>query len=129
MVRLTGSLLHREDLFIQNNLVHFFLTVAVSFSAGCLLLLIRSGICSPQKKPVPRVAAEIDTENLRHNVRELQSLLPEQCKIMAVVKADAYGHGAPAVAAVRTRREFLTLPLQRSRKELRFEAAELRDKF
>lgn len=99
-VRLTGSLLHREDLFIQNNLVHFFLTVAVSFSAGCLLLLIRSGICSPQKKPVPRVAAEIDTENLRHNVRELQSLLPEQCKIMAVVKADAYGHGAPAVAAV-----------------------------
>ena len=72
----------------------------MSFSAGCLLLLIRSGICSPQKKPVPRVAAEIDTENLRHNVRELQSLLPEQCKIMAVVKADAYGHGAPAVAAV-----------------------------
>lgn len=99
-VRLTGSLLHREDLFIQNNLVHFFLTVAVSFSAGWFLLQIRKNVHSPQKKPTPRVAAEIDTENLRHNVRELQSLLPERCKIMAVVKADAYGHGAPAVAAV-----------------------------
>ena len=99
-VRLTGSLLHREDLFIQNNLVHFFLTVAVSFSAGWFLLQIRKNVHSPQKKPCPRVVAEIDTENLRHNVKELQSLLPEQCKIMAVVKADAYGHGAPAVAAI-----------------------------
>ncbi|HEX2700228.1 MAG TPA: alanine racemase [Acidimicrobiales bacterium] len=42
--------------------------------------------------------AEIDLDAVRHNVR----ILVERCapaSVCAVVKADAYGHGAPAVAA------------------------------
>ena len=42
---------------------------------------------------------ELDREALAHNIRRYQSLLPAGCRIMGVVKADAYGHGARAVAA------------------------------
>ncbi len=45
-----------------------------------------------------RAWIELDPEALEHNVRRYQSLLPAGCRIMGVVKADAYGHGAEAVA-------------------------------
>ena len=41
--------------------------------------------------------ARIDLDALMHNVRALRSLIGSR-KICAAVKADAYGHGAPAVA-------------------------------
>lgn len=45
-----------------------------------------------------RAWAQIDLEAIAHNARALQKCLPRGCRLMAVVKADAYGHGAPAVA-------------------------------
>ena len=45
-----------------------------------------------------RAWLEINLENLRWNVEQIKGLLPEDCKFMAVVKANAYGHGSPAVA-------------------------------
>ena len=45
-----------------------------------------------------RAWVEIDLSALKHNVRQLQSLLAPDIKIMAVVKADAYGHGAIDIA-------------------------------
>jgi alanine racemase len=45
-----------------------------------------------------RAWVEIDRSALRHNVRQIQALLAPATKIMAVVKADAYGHGAIEVA-------------------------------
>ncbi len=45
--------------------------------------------------------AEIHLSNLRHNVQALRSLLKPDVQLMAVVKADAYGHGAlPCTRAV-----------------------------
>lgn len=41
---------------------------------------------------------EVDLEAIRHNVRTLRSLIPAGTAFMAVVKADAYGHGAVPVA-------------------------------
>lgn len=41
---------------------------------------------------------EVDTDAIRTNVRRLRALIPGDCKFMAVVKADGYGHGANAVA-------------------------------
>ena len=38
--------------------------------------------------------AEIDLSAFRNNLRALRSSLSPTVKIMAVVKADAYGHGA-----------------------------------
>lgn len=45
-----------------------------------------------------RTWAEISLGALRHNAAELRAALPESCRLLGVVKADAYGHGAPAVA-------------------------------
>ena len=40
-----------------------------------------------------RTWAEIDLDSIRHNFRELKKRLSGSCLTMAVVKADAYGHG------------------------------------
>jgi len=45
-----------------------------------------------------RTWAEIRPENLVHNMRVIRGLLPAGTKFLAVVKADAYGHGAAAVS-------------------------------
>ena len=45
-----------------------------------------------------RAWVEIDLTALAHNVRTLKAWLAPHTKLMAVVKADAYGHGAVAVA-------------------------------
>ena len=45
-----------------------------------------------------RAWAQIDLDAIAHNAQALQNCLPRGCRLMAVVKADAYGHGAPAVA-------------------------------
>jgi alanine racemase len=44
--------------------------------------------------------AEIDLKALAHNYHELRRLAAPSAEIMAVVKADGYGHGAPQVARV-----------------------------
>jgi alanine racemase len=45
-----------------------------------------------------RAWVEIDRSALAHNVRQIRSLLAPNIAMMAVVKADAYGHGAIDVA-------------------------------
>jgi alanine racemase len=40
----------------------------------------------------------IDHESLRWNFRQIRSLVGSQVKILSMVKANGYGHGAPAVA-------------------------------
>lgn len=45
-----------------------------------------------------RAWVEIDLQALAHNVRQVKSLLERQTELMAVVKADAYGHGAITIA-------------------------------
>ena len=45
-----------------------------------------------------RAWVEIDRSALAHNVRQIRSLLAPSTQIMAVVKADGYGHGAIEVA-------------------------------
>jgi len=45
-----------------------------------------------------RAWVEIDHTAIIHNVREMQKLLSPQTQLMAVIKADAYGHGAVSVA-------------------------------
>lgn len=42
--------------------------------------------------------AEISLPNIRHNYRAIRASLPEGCRFLGIVKADAYGHGALPVA-------------------------------
>ena len=45
-----------------------------------------------------RAWVEIDLPALQHNVQQLTRHIGPQTALMAVVKADAYGHGAIAIA-------------------------------
>ncbi|MBQ9085799.1 MAG: alanine racemase [Clostridia bacterium] len=47
-----------------------------------------------------RTWAEVDLNRIRHNYRAVREAVPEQTKICCVIKADAYGHGAVALAAL-----------------------------
>jgi serine/alanine racemase len=45
-----------------------------------------------------RAWAEIDLDALAHNLADIRSNIPNNCEVMAVVKANAYGHGDKKVA-------------------------------
>ena len=45
-----------------------------------------------------RAWLEINLDNLEHNVNQIKSIIPDKCKIMAIVKANAYGHGMIEIA-------------------------------
>lgn len=40
-----------------------------------------------------RVWAEINRDALKQNITEIKKILPKECQIIAIVKANAYGHG------------------------------------
>jgi len=65
--------------------------------------------------------AEISLGAVRHNVSEFRRVLPPNIKIMAVVKANAYGHGAVEVAgeAIRAGAEWLGVALMDEALQLR----------
>ncbi len=44
-----------------------------------------------------RAWIELNMENLVHNVRQFQNLLPDCCALMPAIKANAYGHGAEPI--------------------------------
>lgn len=50
--------------------------------------------------PLRATRAEIDLEAFAHNLRQVKGRLPGKVDILAVVKADAYGHGACELARV-----------------------------
>ena len=49
-------------------------------------------------KSKARAWLEIDLSKIAHNVKEIEKLLPKKTKIMAIVKANSYGHGDVACA-------------------------------
>lgn len=50
------------------------------------------------KEPRRPVWAEVDLKNVKFNLAQVRNLIAENTEIMAVVKADAYGHGVIPVA-------------------------------
>ncbi|MBV8885101.1 MAG: alanine racemase [Chroococcidiopsidaceae cyanobacterium CP_BM_RX_35] len=61
-------------------------------------LLVRTEQYDAGNELRQRAWVEIDTDALTHNVKQLKALLSPHTKLLAVVKADAYGHGAVTVA-------------------------------
>lgn len=45
-------------------------------------------------KTLKRTWAEVSLDNLEHNYRAIKNHIPEGCRFLGVMKADAYGHGA-----------------------------------
>ena len=48
--------------------------------------------------PLKRTWAEIDLDHLAHNCEVIRRQVGPKAKLLGVVKADAYGHGAVRVA-------------------------------
>ncbi|MDF2653575.1 MAG: amino acid racemase [Bacillota bacterium] len=65
---------------------------------GCDTSKRQNGARNPDSSVPYRAWVEITLPNLLHNLEVLQSFLPKDCRIMPVVKADAYGHGAKEVS-------------------------------
>lgn len=72
---------------------------------------------------------EISECNLRHNVETLQSIVPKNSKLMAVVKAQAYGHGACETAKLLNQWALRHLRWQRLTRGYSFENAAFAGKF
>lgn len=112
-VRMAARLTGLWPLLVENSLVHY-LAVCISTLLASLLILrfwddgkkrfrkLLSGKSSGKggKGDRGRAWLEISRENLRHNVEELRKIMPKGCRLMAVVKAQAYGHGGVKTAAL-----------------------------
>lgn len=101
-VRLAAKLLHLQGLLVDHSLVHHLMVcfASVLFAVPATVLWDRYG----QKKrqlvsKTDRAYIELHSGNLAHNVNVLRALIPSGCKLMAVVKTEAYGHGAFAISA------------------------------
>lgn len=94
-VRLCAKITGSQYLFVENNLVHFVMVTVLS----CVISIICVKVFPVKSKTSSlRAWKEIDLGALRENAMALKRLCPENCSLMAVVKADAYGHGAFEVA-------------------------------
>ena len=45
-----------------------------------------------------RTQAKIDLDAVEYNYNNTRAKLPQDCKLLGVIKADAYGHGAVELA-------------------------------
>lgn len=54
-----------------------------------------------------RVYAEINLDNIKSNVREIQKRVGDKTKIMAIIKADGYGHGSIPIARYLSREKLV----------------------
>jgi len=70
-----------------------------------------------------RTWAEISLRNLEHNYHAIRSVLPDKCRFLGVVKADAYGHGTVEVARLleRNKADYLAVSCLDEALELRRE--------
>ena len=86
-LELTGPL-------VEYSLGHFAAVLALTFFAALTLDFFRP----VRPAPTDRAWKELDLAALRHNAEVLRSRLAPGCALMAVVKADGYGHGGAVVA-------------------------------
>lgn len=101
VIRLAAKLFHLQALLVDNSVIHFLAVTAASaaFSVAAVALWHRLG--QKRKKHntnTERAYMEISLENLAHNVAVLRSAMPSKCELMAVMKAEAYGHGMCEIA-------------------------------
>ncbi|TCK98014.1 serine/alanine racemase [Natranaerovirga hydrolytica] len=98
LVRGIGKVLSIEKQLIENSLIHFIVVLVVSFVTAYLVyIFLKKKRLKNYKKG--RAWCEVNLSNLRHNYQALKNVLPQDCDIMGVVKADAYGHGDVLIAS------------------------------
>ena len=103
VVRMFAKFTHTQGLFVDNSVMHFLSVSILSAGFAMLSVYLLEKAQSRHKKRYTsendRAWIEVDLNNLKANVRTLKKAMPNGCDLMAVVKAEAYGHGAFEVAA------------------------------
>lgn len=94
LVRGGAKALKLTPWLVDNSVGHFAAVLALTLAAALALDALRP----VRPSPTARAWKEIGLDALSHNAEILQARLSPGCELMAVVKADAYGHGAAAVA-------------------------------
>lgn len=105
VVRLMAKIIHMEAIFIENSLVNYLVVSMVSLIGALILNFLwdkwkqqKAGLSCQEPEGMDRAWIELDLTNLKHNVSVLRQTMPQKCQLMAVVKAEAYGHGAYEIA-------------------------------
>jgi alanine racemase len=101
IIRFTAKTLHVQILLVENSIVHFGAVVVMSVLFSMAAVMLWSKITGKKKKQgteIDRAYIEINLDNLTHNVKVLSKAMPPKCELMAVVKAQAYGHGLYEIA-------------------------------
>lgn len=97
-IRMIAKFTHTEKIIVDNSAVFYILVSAASAAFAIILTKLYYKYYGKKVRSVDiakeRAYIEIDLKNLEHNVRKLKNAMPQNCNIMAVVKAEAYGHGA-----------------------------------
>jgi len=99
LVRGIGKASDLTSLLVDNSMIHYAAVVVTSVLCALSLLPFINSRKDDKNAGKGRAWAEIRMENLRNNVEQFRGILPQGCKIMAVVKANAYGHGDVEMAA------------------------------
>ena len=94
LVRGGAEALGLEGPLVRSSPGHFCAVAALSLAAAGVLSALRP----LPLRPKARAWREVDPDALAHNAAALQGLLAPGQELMAVVKADAYGHGAVRTA-------------------------------
>lgn len=84
-------------LLVDNSLMHYLAVSLASMLSGICISLTLQAL---SRKPCStgRAWVELDRAALAENVAALRAALPESCKLMPALKANAYGHGAVPLA-------------------------------
>lgn len=107
LVRAAAKLLHLTGLLVDNSLLHYLAVSILSVAAGLALSFLQTRFFSKRwmaqrlaktASPTSRAWIELNLDALRHNVALLRKCVPDGCRLMPAVKANAYGHGAIPIA-------------------------------
>lgn len=101
VIRLFARLLHLQSLFIENSLIRYIAVCLISAVLGIVMtrILEKFGpIRERSDAAADRAYLEINLNALEHNVRAFRKVMSDNCQLMAVVKAEAYGHGMFQIA-------------------------------
>ena len=95
-IRLFAKLFNLQKLLVENSMIHYLMVCLASVVFSVVWTIVWDKFKPKKEKhnsATDRAYLEIDLNNLEHNVKVLEAATPKKCNVMAVVKAEAYGHG------------------------------------
>lgn len=99
-IRFISGICKVEKYIVDNNFIFYLIIAVVTTIFAFLIEKIKEVIKMNKENSLltDRAWVEVNLENLEHNINEIKKVIQPKTKIMAVVKANAYGHGSILIA-------------------------------